>query len=55
MKKVNLTKMFLLSKQNMNNFLKHTMCYGIDKKCGNDIQRISIFESTIVHNSDKGF
>jgi hypothetical protein len=30
------------------------MCYDLDKKCDNNIQRRLIFENTIVHNTHKG-
>jgi hypothetical protein len=30
------------------------MCYGLDKKCGNNIKKRSTFESTTVHNFHKG-
>ncbi len=31
------------------------MCYGFDQECDNKIQRILIFDNTIVHNFHKGY
>jgi len=31
------------------------MCYGFDKNGGNNMQKRLIFQSTIIHNSHKGY
>jgi hypothetical protein len=61
MEKVNLTKMFFLFgmflRHNMNSFWNiqwRPVCYGLDQECGNNIQRILMFDNTIIHNFHKG-